>query len=85
MRHVILMCEDHPDLRWSCKEIAVSNGRYNGTRNIFFNGYASGRMYDDMSGMYHDFEPRDGVSPRECDCPASKLTIAPEDAMVKRV
>jgi hypothetical protein len=39
--HVPLACEDHPDLRWSCKKVAISFdeqgvGRYNGRRNIFF-------------------------------------------------
>lgn len=39
MRHIMLKCENHPDLRWHCKSIAVSdNGRYNGARNIFFTG-----------------------------------------------
>ena len=39
--HVYLTCEDHPDLYWSCKNIALSedaegNMRYNGSRSIFF-------------------------------------------------
>lgn len=39
--HVPLSCEDHPELRWSCKRIALSldhqgKWRYNGTRNLFF-------------------------------------------------
>mgnify|MGYP000938576856 CR=1 FL=1 len=34
-----LICRKHPHLSWSCKSIAVSDdGRYNGSRNIFFNG-----------------------------------------------
>lgn len=39
MRHVTLTCINHPELRWSCKEIAVNSiGQYNGMRHIFFNG-----------------------------------------------
>ena len=39
MRHVTLTCKHHPNLRWSCKEIAYSPGYgYNGQRSIFFNG-----------------------------------------------
>lgn len=39
--HVHLTCENHPDLEWSCKKIALSQDkdgklRYNGSRNIFF-------------------------------------------------
>jgi hypothetical protein len=39
--HVPLTCEDHPNLRWSCKKIALSldkggRWRYNGSRNLFF-------------------------------------------------
>ncbi len=37
MRHVSLTCKHHPDLRWSCKEIAwTDTGGYNNCRNIFF-------------------------------------------------
>lgn len=39
--HVPLTCENHPELRWSCKRIAISFdkdgiGRYNQMRNIFY-------------------------------------------------
>jgi hypothetical protein len=38
MRHVTLTCLNHPEKRWSCKEIAVNSiGQYNGSRNIFYN------------------------------------------------
>jgi hypothetical protein len=45
MRHVSLTCINHPDLRWTCKAIAVSpygntEGAYNGVRHIFFNSRA---------------------------------------------
>lgn len=33
---VKLTCINHPELRWSCKGIAVTDGKYNGSRNIFF-------------------------------------------------
>ena len=37
MRHVILTCNNHDHLRWTCKEIAFSDvGGYNGSRNIFY-------------------------------------------------
>lgn len=37
MQHMEMKCENHPDLRWHCKAIAINrNGRYNGSRNIFF-------------------------------------------------
>ncbi len=56
-QHVYFTCEDHPELRWTCKNIAVGpdkNGdiRYNGSRNIFF---------------------ASDPPARECDCPSSKL------------
>ena len=61
-QHVSLICEDHPEKRWSCKRIAVSFdesgiGRYNGCRNLFYEAFASGK-----------FEP-------ECECPVSKLRL----------
>lgn len=40
----ILTCKNHPDLRWSCKDIAWENGRYNGCRNIFYMGNAQDRF-----------------------------------------
>jgi len=39
MRHFVLTCKNHPNLRWSCKSIAYTPGYgYNGQRNLFFNG-----------------------------------------------
>ena len=39
MRHVILTCKNHDQLRWTCKEIAFSDaGGYNESRNIFYQG-----------------------------------------------
>lgn len=39
MRHVTLTCENHPNLRWGCKEDAVSEeGRYWGGRTLFYHG-----------------------------------------------
>jgi hypothetical protein len=95
MRHVILTCKHHPNLRWSTKECAVNaDGSYNGLRNIFFNGEPSGR------GMYHDGSGLDcttfveerneagqvtgGRIVDECNCPPSDLIRAPEDAMVRQ-
>ena len=60
--HVPLTCEDHPDLRWSCKKIALSQDaggkwRYNGHRRIFYVGSAS--------------RPDELVE--ECECPTDKI------------
>lgn len=82
MRHRILTCRNHPNLRWSCKDIAWS-GFYNGSRHIFFNGVPSGRgMYSDGSGLDTSHLDADGRYVPECTCPASDLILAPEDAQV---
>jgi len=62
--HVPLTCEDHPNLRWSCKKIALSQDaegkwRYNGRRNIFFASH-----YPEV----------------ECECPTNKLLALLEEA-----
>jgi hypothetical protein len=50
MRHVLLTCTNHPNLRWMCKEVAVNNvGAYNGSRNIFFNGPKEGAYESECS------------------------------------
>jgi len=90
MRHVILTCKNHPDLRWSTKEAAVTNGRYNGARHLFFTGHIATfkGMHQDGSGI--DVSPvqknADGTFTvhRECDCSSYDLVVAPEDALVKR-
>ena len=86
MRHVILTCKNHPNIRWSCKEIAFDDvGGYNSSRNIFFLGVpkmnedGSPKMHDDMSGL--DCFDFDAV---ECECPAFDLIRAPEDKLVRR-
>ena len=85
MRHVILTCKNHTNLRWSCKEIAFSDGYgYNGMRNIVFNGMPSGKgMYSDGSGLQCTYTGNDGLSVVECRCPPSDLIRAPEDSLVK--
>lgn len=36
MRHVTMHCENHPEMIYTCKSIAVNNnGRYSAERNIF--------------------------------------------------
>lgn len=90
MRHRILTCRNHSDLRWSTKEVAFTEGfGYNGARNIFFNGTPSGRgMYSDGSGLdctelrYNDQGTVVGIV-KECACPGTDLILAPEDALVK--
>lgn len=80
MRHVSLTCKNHPELRWSTKEIAVnSDGSYNGDRNIFFNGRITDPVvfYSDMSGVKCEQDTP------ECSCDASMLTFAPEDKILK--
>lgn len=79
MRHVILTCKNHPNLRWSCKEEAFSGDGYgyNGARRIFFNGQTPGRRYGDASGF--KFNER----ACECSCDAKELIRAPEDKYVR--
>ncbi len=86
MRHVILTCKNHPELRWSCKEIAFSDeGGYNGSRNIFFNGIPSKKgMFEDGSGLDCTHLRDDGSVVLECECPASALIRAEEDELVRR-
>ena len=79
MRHVSLTCKDHPKLRWSTKEIAVSGGRYNGARHVFFGGEVDPdniEFYSDKSGVKTEWKGP------ECSCPASSLQVAPEDAIL---
>lgn len=84
----ILTCKNHPHLRWSCKDIAITDGRYNGSRSIFFHGEPTGEgMFSDGSGLHcATYINKDG-NPRvvyECQCPPSDLILAPEDALVVR-
>ena len=82
MRHRVLTCRNHPNLRWSCKDVAWSEG-YNGSRRLFFKGEPSGKgMYDDGSGLDCAHVRADGSLVEECDCPTSDLVLAPEDALV---
>ena len=84
MRHCILTCKNHPDLRWSCKEIAW-DGHYNGKRHLFFNGTPSGKgMYSDQSGLDCVKFTADGTV-KECNCSCEELILAPEDSEVKRL
>lgn len=95
MRHRILTCKNHPDLRWSCKDIAWTPasgdrpGGYNGSRTLGFRGKPTGQgMFSDMSGMYCSLVEEVGnsgayVAIEECDCPLSDFVLAPEDAQVR--
>lgn len=82
MRHVSLTCRNHPDLRWSCKRIAVRDdptpgapALYNSRRSIFFFGRSTGALFGDGSGPM--------CTPAiECDCSPDDLIIAPEDAEI---
>lgn len=86
--HASLTCKNHPQLRWSCKRIAISpTGGYNGARNIFFCGRVTDpvKLYSDRSGVdCEEYVTIDGkFQPvRECDCSASELILAPEDAQL---
>lgn len=65
MHHVRLTCENHRDLRWMCKEIAVNaDGRYNHSRNIFFLGRIVNGKPEDVI---------DGCAVKECECPSHAL------------
>lgn len=83
----ILTCKHHPNLRWSTKDIAITDGKYNGSRSIFFCGEPTGEgMYHDGSGLHCStyFMGRENPIVKECSCPASDLILAPEDKFVKR-
>lgn len=83
MRHRILTCKNHPNLRWSCKDVAWS-GCYTGCRDIFFDGIPSERgMYPDGSGLDTTHFNKDGNIVQECNCSFSDLILAPEDCLVK--
>jgi hypothetical protein len=84
MRHRILTCKNHTNLRWSCKDIAWS-GKYNGSRHIFFNGEPDGQgMFSDKSGLSCSILHRDGKNiVEECQCPSGDLILAPEDDQVR--
>lgn len=83
MRHRILTCKNHSELRWNCKEIAWTEGHgYNGSRSLFFGGTPSGRgIFDDGSGL-DCTKIKDKTFVEECSCPASDLILAPEDRLV---
>lgn len=83
MRHRILTCKHHPELRWSCKDIAWSDGHgYNHKRHLFFNGTPSGQgMYSDGSGLDCTTLKDDTIFV-ECNCPAADLILAAEDSLV---
>lgn len=83
MRHRILTCKNHPELRWSCKDIAWTEGHgYNSKRHIFFHGTPSGKgMYSDGSGL-DCTKIKDGVLMKECSCLTVNLILAPEDELV---
>lgn len=68
MRHVMLTCKNHPNLRWFCKSIAFTPGKgYNGVRHIFFEGDVT--------------EP--GCHGKECTCPGADLILAPGEVWDK--
>lgn len=81
MRHRILTCKNHLDLRWTCKEIAWT-GLYNGERGIHFKGSPTGKgMYEDGSGLDCS-KVIDNKLVWECDCPTADLILAKEDSLV---
>lgn len=89
MRHVSLMCSNHPQLRWSTKEVAVAvdnqgGYHYNGQRNLFFCGETTGTLYGDGSGVDCVMVREDGSWVEECNCPSSALVRAPEDVEIER-
>jgi hypothetical protein len=73
-----LTCINHPDLRWSCKDLAVSEGKYNGARHIFYRG----SVQYDASGEAKRFGDNSGLDCErgapECPCPVSDLVLSPE-------
>jgi hypothetical protein len=90
MRHVILTCKNHPELRWSCKEIAYTPGYgYNENRSIFYWGIGlknpdgTPKMFEDGSGLdCTRFDPVSGDFIEECNCSPTDMILAPEDRLV---
>jgi hypothetical protein len=73
----ILTCSNHPTLRWRCKEMAWSEGRYNFTRNLFF----FGEVYAGSVTGFRDYYWGDDGAPveiPECSCGLDSLILAPE-------
>lgn len=81
MRHVLLTCRHHPELRWQCKSIAFTPGRgYNGQRSIFFLGRKVGEdEYEEGPALKSDGMFRD-----ECPCLPSDLILAPEEVELQK-
>jgi hypothetical protein len=87
MAMAILTCVNHPNLRWSCKDEAITMNSYNGQRSLFFNGEPTGEgMYQDGSGLHTSKYFKDRADPvvRECSCNTDCLVLAPENKLVKR-
>ena len=89
MRHRSLTCKNHPDLRWSTKEVAWTPekdgqpDRYNGARNIFFMGASTGNLHSDSSGVDCILVREDGSVVEECPCPPTDLILSPEDKLIE--
>jgi len=83
MKHRVLTCKNHPELRWSCKDISWTDGHgYNGKRHLFFKGTPSGEgMHSDGSGL-DCIRVKDGVLVVECECSPADLVLAEEDKLV---
>lgn len=64
----LLSCEQHPHLFWMTKEQAITNGRYNGQRNIFFLG-----VRDETRRLGFN-----ELGQRECSCSSALLFVAGE-------
>lgn len=68
-----LTCKNHPNLRWSCKDIAWTvredgSGYYNGSRNLFFIGAVDPTR---EGGINH--------YAAECPCPGRDLVAVRTD------
>lgn len=89
MRHVSITCKNHPHLRWSCKEIAWTNG-YNGSRRIIFLGRVKldpegiPILYHDKSGTSCEQVTYNGDLIEECSCSAKDLIKSPEDEVIEK-
>lgn len=90
MRHVSLTCKNHPDLRWSCKEVAWGPTGYNRARNLHYYGVAIldaegvPVLFSDKSGTKASVIRPDGSYAEECSCPTSELIRAPEDEVIEQ-
>jgi hypothetical protein len=63
-----MYCIHHPNYRWLCKKLSISDGRYNGLRNLHWMGRQKDNEALGETTLVHEGE---GIP--ECKCPAADL------------